>query len=1046
MSIRSFPSALLLGILAGLPIAATSTAQSNPAAVSLPGDTRSPQTVAGKTPTPDASRKVAANYGKLPISFEANHGQTDKRVKFVARGSGYGLYLSGNEAVLALHAPQSKETPSGTDPLAKSHPLPSVKTDIVRMQLRNANPAAQPVGIDALPGTANYFVGKDPSQWHTDIPTYSRVKFSAVYPGIDLVYYGNQSQLEYDFVVAPKADAKAIKLHFAGASKLALSANGDLSISAKDGQIAFHKPVIYQEAGGQRQPVEGRFILLANNSVGFTLGRYDRSQPLVIDPLLVYSTYLGGYDTDGGNAIAVDGSGNAYVTGFMSRNDDFPVTPGAFQTVDNADDSTTNAYIAKLNPAGTALLYSTYLGGDGTDSPSSIAIDGQGNAYITGTAGSHNFPVTPGAFQTVNKGVEYLAGNAFVTKLNPAGTKLVYSTYLGGSYIDEASSIAIDGQGNAYVAGISFSDDFPVTPGAFQTVNNGTANRGTNAFVTKLNPTGTGLVYSTYLGGSFNDGAYSIAIDGQGNAYVAGGATSQDFPVTPGAFQTTKKAYIDSGFVAKLNSAGVSLLYSTFLGGSGSTGLGDSVSGIAVDGTGNAYVAGDAYSPDFPVTPGAFQTVSKSASQTGFVTKLNPAGAELVYSTYLGGSGSSAGYGDSPTAIVLDDTGSAYVTGVTASTDFPVADALQGTNDAYLPKTSGYVPFMGTAFVTKLDPSGAELLFSTYLGGSREDTANGIALDNDGNVYVIGETTSTDFPVTPGAFLTKNRAYYGNTGFVSKLDLKDPSSLTSTVTTLTTGGNTQTAGVPIKFSATVAGLDNGLTPTGNVVFSVGGTPVATVPLDLGAAVWETSTLSPGTHPVRASFLGGPNFRPSSAIQFETIVFPLIDFAPKSGQYDVNQLTVTLSPNPPNSTIYYTLDGSTPTAASPVYTGALTLHPGFVPGPTTIAAREVLSDGSLSLVSEATYDIVPPTPTPIFQPASGSYPAGQQITITSAIFPTVDVSIYYTTDGSVPTTKSTVYTGPITLNPGSETIRAIATFSANPPHAPSVVNSATYTTP
>ena len=977
MSIRSFPSALLLGILAGLPIAATSTAQSNPAAVSLPGDTRSPQTVAGKTPTPDASRKVAANYGKLPISFEANHGQTDKRVKFVARGSGYGLYLNGQDAVLALHATQSGKTPSGTDPLAKSHPLPSVKTDIVRMQLRNANPAAQPVGIDALPGTANYFVGKDPSQWHTDIPTYSRVKFSGVYPGIDLVYYGNQSQLEYDFVVAPKADAKAIKLHFAGASKLALSANGDLSISAKDGQIAFHKPVIYQEANGQRKPVEGRFTLFANNSVGFTLGRYDRSQPLVIDPLLVYSTYLGGYDTDGGNAIAVDGSGNAYVTGFMSRNDDFPVTPGAFQTVDNADDSTTNAYIAKLNPAGTALLYSTYL---------------------------------------------------------------------GGSYIDEASSIAIDGQGNAYVAGISFSDDFPVTPGAFQTVNNGTANRGTNAFVTKLNPTGTGLVYSTYLGGSFNDGAYSIAIDGQGNAYVAGGATSQDFPVTPGAFQTTKKAYIDSGFVAKLNSAGVSLLYSTFLGGSGSIGLGDSVSGIAVDGTGNAYVAGDAYSPDFPVTPGAFQTVDKSASQTGFVTKLNPAGAELVYSTYLGGSGSSAGYGDSPTAIVLDDTGSAYVTGVTASTDFPVADALQGTNDAYLPKTSGYVPFMGTAFVTKLDPSGAELLFSTYLGGSREDTANGIALDNDGNVYVIGETTSTDFPVTPGAFLTKNRAYYGNTGFVSKLDLKDPSSLTSTVTTLTTGGNTQTAGVPIKFSATVAGLDNGLTPTGNVVFSVGGTPVATVPLDLGAAVWETSTLSPGTHPVRASFLGGPNFRPSSAIQFETIVFPLIDFAPKSGQYDVNQLTVTLSPNPPNSTIYYTLDGSTPTAASPVYTGVLTLHPGSVPGPTTIAAREVLSDGSLSLVSEATYDIVPPTPTPIFQPASGSYPAGQQITITSAIFPTVDVSIYYTTDGSVPTTKSTVYTGPITLNPGSETIRAIATFSANPPHAPSVVNSATYTTP
>ena len=287
--------------------------------------------------------------------------------------------------MLALHAPQPKETPPGANLLSKPHTLPSFKTDVVRMQLRNANPAAQPEGVDPLPGTANYFTGKDPAQWHTNIPTYSKVRFSGVYPGVDLVYYGNQSQLEYDFVVAPNADANAIKLHFTGASKLALTRDGDLSVSASHGQIAFHKPVIYQEVGGQRQPVDGRFTLHADRSVGFSLGRYDRSQPLVIDPLLVYSTYLSGSYSDGVNAIAVDSSGNVYVTGSAASRD-FPVTPGAFQKENwYTETGFYNAFITKLNPTGTALLYSTYLGGYGFDTPSSIAFDSQGNAYVTGS-------------------------------------------------------------------------------------------------------------------------------------------------------------------------------------------------------------------------------------------------------------------------------------------------------------------------------------------------------------------------------------------------------------------------------------------------------------------------------------------------------------------------------------------------------------------------------------------------------------------------------------------------------------------------------------
>ena len=1066
MRIRFLSSALLISVLTGLPIAVTSSAQSNSAVAQLPDSRRSEQKALA-TPAPEVRQKIAANYGKLPISFEANHGQTGSRVKFVARGSGYGLYLNGHEAVLALHAPQPKETHSGVNPLTQPHTLPSFKTDVVRMQLRNANPAAQPVGVDPLPGTANYFAGNDPSKWLTAIPTYSRAKFSGVYPGIDLVYYGNQSQLEYDFIVAPKADPNAIRLHFAGARKLALTNDGDLSISAKDGQIAFHKPVIYQEAGGQRQPVEGRFTLLADRSVGFSLGRYDRSRPLVIDPLLVYSTYLSGTYSDGSNAIAVDGSGNVYVAGTAASRD-FPITPGAFQKTNYySEGGDYDAFITKLNPAGTALLYSTYLGGFGYDNPASIAIDTQGNAYVAGIVNSRAFPVTKGAFQTVNNSPYGESPNGFITKLNPTGTGLVYSTYLGGSGSDGVSSIAVDAQGNAYVAGTASSQDFPVTPGAFQTTNKGAADNASNAFVTKLNPTGTGLVYSTYLGGSgeglyyTGDGAAGIAIDGQGNAYVTGYAGSKNFPVTPGAFQTTNNEHIlaiGTGFIAKFNPSGGSLLYSTFLGGSGGarpTGAGDMPSGIAVDETGNAYVTGITSSTDFPVTPGAFQTVNNNANEgTGFITKLNPAGMELVYSTYLGGSGFYPFGSDTPHAIALDDTGSVYVTGNTTSSDFPVTDALQGTN--HLPSNASTVfpnTSPGTAFLTQLNPSGTELLFSSYLGGSTSDTGNGIALGNDGDVYIAGTTKSVDFPVTPGVFQAEYKAQLGS-GFISKLNLKNPSSLTSTTTTLATSNNPQTAGVPLTLTTTVTGLDTDLTPTGNVIFSANGTPLGTAPLSFGAAVFQTSALTVGTHPVQASYVGGNNFRPSSAIQSQTIVFPQITFAPKAGQYTQDQVVVTLTPSAPNSTIYYTLDGSTPTAASHVYTGPIILNAASfkqyspVITNTTIAAREVLSGGALSLVSQATYTIVPLTPTPYFYPGPGSYPVkGQMIYIYDVgEYDQPSPTIYYTTDGSTPTTQSPVYTGPITLTPGTEIIRAFAVSSSSTQRAPSLPISGTFTTP
>jgi len=464
--------------------------------------------------------KVAEDYGKLPLSFEANTGQADNRVKFLSRGSGYGLYLTGQEAVLALqkgvcgtpHAAVATRIGSTARQAGFLRGEAACKKDIavVRMRLVGAGSgAAAPVGEEPLPGTANYFIGNDPANWHTSVPTYSKVRYSGVYPGVDLVYYGNQRQLEYDFVVAPGADTNPIRLQLPGAKQLRLGADGDLVVTAAGGTLTLRKPDVYQLVDGQRKAVEGSFALLARHSVGFRLGNYDHRQPLVIDPVLVYSTFLGGTGAvlDGADAIVADGAGNAYLTGSASSTN-FPVTTGAYQTTNHSSAGCANTFVTKLNPSGTALVYSTYLGGSGCgDYASGLAVDSSGNAYVVGQAHSTDFPVTQGALLTTRP--SYQTG--FVTKLNPSGNALVYSTYLGGTNGmsgDSAVAVAVDGSGNAYVVGAASSTNFPVTKGAYQTVNNiydsnGYGNLGgTNAFVAKLNPTGSALVYSTYLGGS----------------------------------------------------------------------------------------------------------------------------------------------------------------------------------------------------------------------------------------------------------------------------------------------------------------------------------------------------------------------------------------------------------------------------------------------------------------------------------------------------------------------------------------------------------------
>jgi hypothetical protein len=698
-------------------------------------------------------KSLVSNYGKLPLAFEVNEGQTDARVQFLSHGRGYALFLTRDEAVLTLE--KSRQNADREVRIGN----PKLKTDdsqldsVLRMKLVGANPGAAVIGAEELPGKTNYFIGSDPKKWRKDVPNYAKVRYQNVYPGVDLVYYGNQGgQLEYDFVVAPGTDPKAIALDvtadIAGRAKgagrgssLRIAANGDLVVKIHGGEVRFQKPVVYQEQGAARHSLDGRYVLRGKHDIGFEVASYDHSKPLVIDPTLSYSTFLGN-QTVAAKSIAVDSAGNAYVTGSVGNfgSPVFPVTTGAYQTAAGSDQ---DAFITKLSADGSALVYSTYLGGNDRDQGSAIAVDSGGNAYVTGYTLSTNFPTTPGAFQVAMGGYY----TAFVTKLNAAGSALVYSTYLDGSQLSEAFGIAVDSAGNAYVAGDTNSVNFPTTAGAFQVSLQGTF----NAFVTKLNAAGSGAVYSTYLGGNDDDRPFGIALDSSNDAYVTGQTSSTNFPTTPGAFQTATGGGLDA-FVTKLNAAGSALVYSTYLGGSNN----DTGFGIAVDSSGNAYITGAALSTNFP-TVNAFQPVvcaNTCPSGGAFISKLNAAGSALVYSTYFG---AGTGYG-----IAADSAGNAYVTGtVNVSTAFPPL-----VNP--IPATCGACVSPNGIFVANLNAAGSALIYSTYFPDSA--TPTGIALDSAGNAYLTGSAQPT-FPTTPGAYQTS--AAFG-AAYLAKVALATP--------------------------------------------------------------------------------------------------------------------------------------------------------------------------------------------------------------------------------------------------------------------------------
>jgi hypothetical protein len=986
---------------------------------------------------PARASALAQNYGKLPQSFEANQGQTDPRVKFTSSGSGYSLFLTGSSAVLSLTKAAETVQPrlglySPRDAMQQVR-APG-KTDVVRMELVRANPSARVSGADQLPGTANYLIGNNPANWHANVPTYAKVRYSGVYDGIDLVYYGNQGQLEYDFVVAPQADPKAIRLHFAGASKLSLTADGDLSIQAENGQIAFHRPVVYQEIDGQRLSVPGQFTRLASRDVSFSLGSYDHKRPLIIDPVLAYSTYLGGTKGDGAGGVAVDSEGNAYIAG-STNSSNFPVTEGVYQAKNISN--TSKAFITKLNPTGTALIYSTYLGGSGNDGAGPIALDSSGDVYVGGSTSSANFPVTQGAYLTTN------VGGGFVAKLNPAGTGLLYSTYFGAG----VGGLAIDGSGAVYLAGSTSSSTFPVTAGALRTTFVPNESAFAIGYVSKLSPSGAALVYSTYLGGSGGLGLVSdggdfvraIAVDSGGNAYVTGFTFSVDFPVTPGAFQTKdNEDQTWTGYVSKLNPTGTGLVYSTYLGGSGSGDNGEFVNGIALDSAGDAYVAGETWSPDFP-TANAFESVNPAFvfcipifgynwqqceqnvglfGSSGFVTKLNPAGSALVYSTFLGGTPPSQDQvqnsGDAAGSIAVDSAGNAYVTGAAQSTDFPVTPgAFQVTNNNAISGNN-------TGFVTEFDPNGA-LLYATYLGGTTSDAIGAITVDGAQNAYVAGSANSNNFPVTPGAFQTYMKNPSQGTAFVAKLDLNSPPSTVATTTTITSSANPQSPGLPITFTASVVGSDGTPQTDGEIIFSVDGVHAATEPLTgVSTAAFSSSTLLGGSHSIQAIFSGNPTYTVSNTTLTETIAGqPAI--SPASGKY-IGPIQVSITGAVPGATIRYTLDGSIPTTSSPAYSGSFTLDAGH----SVVSAVAFIGASPASAITQATYTSVPVTPTPVIGPTPGIYPGGVPlpVTITDA---DANATIRYTTDGSTPNAKSIWYHQPINVT-SSETITAIAISS------------------
>jgi hypothetical protein len=725
-----------------------------------------------------AASHISHNIASLPLSFEPNAGQTDPSVRFLARVSYGTLYFTQSEIVLAMPLPNTGEEPVDTkykyadirvlEPEADSA-IHAPQSSILRIRFLDASPTPKIESLAPLSGKVNYFLGNDPSRWHTNLPTYESISYRGLYPGVGLTYEGTAERLKGTYTAEPGAEPNRIRWRYDRAVKVWVDEKGDLKvIVAGPGNnkitLMEQAPVAWQEIGGKRVGVSVDYRVASDNSVNFRFGDYDPNYPLTIDPTLTYSTYLGGASQDEGRSIAVDTDGDIYVTGFTDSTD-FPIA-NAIQP--SFAGGRYDAFVTKLNAAGTALIYSTYLGGDNkgeeVDYGHAVAVDGAGNAYVAGITFSSSFP-TANAFQPSLRG----NADAFLTKLNPTGSALVYSTYLGGSGGEGGHALAVDGLGSAYLTGVTVgSADFP-TQSPYQPTSAGLS----DTFATKFSPDGSALTYSTYLGGNQLDYGQGIVVDVAGNAYLGGYTESPNFPITSSAYQTYRAGPSDV-FITKFSASGTALAYSTYLGGSSWEGTLNGF-GIAVDNGGNAYVASYTESPDFPLV-NPFQPTRNGFD--AFVTKLNASGSSLAYSTYLGGK-TNHDYGFE---IAVDGTGYAYVTGWTESSDFPTRYSLQPYR---APRDS---------FVIKFTPAGNDIVYSTYLGGWDNDIGYGIALDGAGNVYVTGWTDSASFPIAGNPFQPTSAGFRDL--FISKLFDPLPASPTPVATTSSTATATPIPSYP----------------------------------------------------------------------------------------------------------------------------------------------------------------------------------------------------------------------------------------------------------
>ncbi len=685
-------------------------------------------------------RTEAPNASQLPLSFEVNVGQTDSTVKYLVHGGTQMLFLTSDHAVLRLTSVDSAiPRPQSVHDFAARQ----VRSVAIRMGFRNSLKPTAIEPLDPLPGKVNYFIGKDPAQWHTDIPTYGRIAYRGVYPGIDLIYYGQQGSMEYDFVAQPGADPRAIQVELEGANHMQLTPEGDLLLDTAAGPVRWKKPIVYQDDHGVRKPIAADYRLRGSR-VGFQLAKYDRKLPLVIDPTLVYSTFLGGSGDDEDQAALVDPTG-IYTAGTTSSAN-FPTTPGAFSTrLGGGGAATDNCFVSKFNPQMSALIYSTYIGGSNTDAENLLWLAPDGTVYLTGPTNSHDFPTTPNAFST-----QYnldAAQKAFILHLSAAGNSLIFSTYLGGSIDEDAYDMWVDLNSNVYVTGTTESFDFPVTPQAFQQNYGGGVN---DAFVTKLDPTGSRLIYSTYLGGGGAEAVQNpqggqappqiriffgtrIAVDLAGNAYVAG-VTTGSFPTTAGAYSRTNKGGSGDGFLAKLNPDGSALVAATLLGGTGF----DAITSLQVDPSGNVLVGGVTGSTAFPTTAGAYSHNYHGGATDFFISRFDPTFSTLTYSTLFGGS-----LQEATLNVKEAGNGTILVSGLTFSSDLPT------TPGTFQNTYAGN----GDMFMSFFDSNVTTLLDSTYLGGVNLDTgyAN-FTSQSPTDVFATGRTSSPAFPTTSNAF------------------------------------------------------------------------------------------------------------------------------------------------------------------------------------------------------------------------------------------------------------------------------------------------------